>query len=84
MLWFYFLLLRYVIQTIFFDEGNVNEMIKNKFRTYVIVNYLELIKKINKEVLENSKEKEDENKRIKVVKVIMMKKCLMKILIILD
>ena len=59
-------------------------MIKNKFRTYVIVNYLELIKKINEEVLENSKEKEDENKRIKVVKVIMMKKCLMKILIILD
>ena len=59
-------------------------MIKNKFRTYVIVNYLELIKKINEEVLENSKEKEDENKRIKVVKVIMIKKCLMKILIILD
>ena len=51
----------YVIEKIFLDEGNFNEMIKNKFGTYVIENCLELINKINEEFLENSKQKEDDS-----------------------
>ena len=51
----------FVIEKIFLDEGNFNEMIKNKFGTYVIENCLELINKINEEFLENSKQKEDDS-----------------------
>ena len=51
----------HVIEKIFLDESNFNEMIKNKFGTYVIENCLELINKINDEFFENLKLKDDEN-----------------------
>ena len=42
-----------ILKKIFLNEGNFNEMINNKFGTFVIENSLELINKINKEFFIN-------------------------------
>ena len=49
----------HILNKIFLNEDNFNEMIKNKFATYVIENSLELINKIDKESFVDSNKDED-------------------------
>ena len=49
----------HILNKIFLNEDNFNEMIKNKFATYVIENSLELINKIDKESFIDSNKDED-------------------------
>ena len=50
-----------VLNKIFIDEGNFDEMIKNKYATYVIENSLSLINKIDLEFFNNIYKDDDNN-----------------------
>jgi hypothetical protein len=57
-----FYLFSQVLKKIFLDKKNFNEMIKNKFATFVIENCLEIINKIDYEFFENlNKNKKNKN-----------------------
>ena len=50
-----------VLNKIFLNESNFNELINNKFGTYVIENSLEIINKMNKDFFINSNKEDDNN-----------------------